>query len=112
LGGVYWGTGRNFAFFRGGCGLGWGGGSGGAGGGKAELRTATGVARGFHGFGQNQEQKPHHVGYGGVVLGGNLPRLAIEFGLDGHGDVSDGSHGFGFLRRGEFALLIVCAKGG
>ena len=116
--GVYWSTGRNFALFRGGTGLGQGGGPGcevGAVGGKAELRTATWVARGFHGFGQNQEQEPHHVGYRGVVLGGNLPRLVVELGVDGYSDVSDGSRRFSWfwvLRRWEFALLIACANGG
>ena len=34
------------------------------------------------------------------------------FGFDGYGDVSDGSHGPALQRPQDFALLVVCAKGG
>jgi len=119
--GVYRRTGRNLSFFRGGVGRERGSvrgrdgergrGAGCASGGQAKLRPSAGVARGLDRFRLDQEQKPYHVGYGGVVVGGNLSRLAVEFGVDGYGDVSDGSHGPAFERRQEFALLIVCAKG-
>jgi hypothetical protein len=62
-------------------------------------------------FGQGQEQKPYHIGYGGVVIGSNLPRLTVKLGFDGYGDVSDGSHGAALQRLRNFALLVVCAKG-
>jgi len=123
---VYRRTGRNFAFFRGGGGginflvnsgrVRSGDGRRGRGaccasGGQGKLRPAAGVARGLHRFRQDKEQKLYYVGYGGVVVGRNLPRLAVEFGFDSYGDVSDGSHGPAFERRQEFALLVVCAKG-
>jgi len=60
-----------------------------------------GIARGLDRFRQNQEQKPYHVGDGGVVVGRNLPRLAVEFGVDGYSDVSDSSHGLAFERRSK-----------
>jgi hypothetical protein len=53
---------------------------------------------------------PHPIGNGGVVFGGNPARLAVEFGADGDGDVSDGSHGPALLKN--FALLAVCAMEG
>jgi len=70
-----------------------------ASGSPAKLGSAAGVARVLDRFRQNQEQKPYHVGHGGVVVGRNLPGLAVEFGIDGYGDVSDGSHGLAFERR-------------
>jgi len=51
-----------------------------ASGGQAKLRPAAGIARGLDRFRQDQEQKPYHVGHGGVVVGRNLARLAVEFG--------------------------------
>lgn len=60
----------------------------------AELRAAAGDARGLQRFRKNPEQVPHHAGDGGVVFGSEAPSLAVEFGIDGNGDVSDGSHGF------------------
>jgi hypothetical protein len=70
------------------------------------LGPTAGVARGCYRFGQGQEQKPYHVGYGGVVVGGNPARLAVELGFDGYGDVSDGSHGQA-LQRGSGILLCL-----
>ena len=104
LTGIYRRTGRNFAFFRGGGrgGQGRSSGAGSAGGGQAKLRPATGVTRGLHRFRQGNEQEPYHVGHGGVVVGGNPARLAVELGFDGYGDVSDGSHGPAFPRAQEF----------
>jgi hypothetical protein len=72
------------------------------------LRPATGVARILHRFGQGQEQKPHHVGYGGIVVGGNPARLAVELGFDGYGDVSDGSHGAALQRCSGISLYLQC----
>jgi len=37
---------------------------------------------------------------------------AVVIGLDGYGDVSEGSHGSALQRPREFNLLVVCAKGG
>jgi len=118
LTGIYRRTGRNFAFFRGGdgrirgrgCGRGRGSGVGSAGGGRAKLGPATGVTRGLHRFGQDQEQKPHHVGYGGVVVGGNPARLAVELGFDGYGDVSDGTQGEAPQRCSAISLYWQCAS--
>jgi hypothetical protein len=73
------------------------------------LRAAAGVARGLHRFGQDQEQKPHHVSDGGVVVGGNLPRLAVEFWFDGYGDISDGSHGLVLRRFSGISFYLECA---
>jgi len=73
-----------------GCGRGRSGGEGDC---PAKLRPTSGVERGLHGFGQGQKQEPYHIGYSGVVFGGNPARLAVELGGDGDGDVSDGSHG-------------------
>jgi hypothetical protein len=67
----------------------------------------AGVARGLHGFGQDQVQIPHHIGYGCVVSDGNPARLAVEFGVGGNGDVSDGFHGPALLKNS--ALLAVFA---
>src|ERR1039458_707554 len=118
LTGIYRRTGRNFAFFRGGGGRvrgrgrgrGQGSGAGGTGGGQAELRGAAGVARGLHRVGKGQEQKPHHVGDGGVVVGGNPARLAVELGFDGYGDVSDGSHGAALPKCSGISLYWQCAS--
>jgi hypothetical protein len=74
------------------------------------LRAAAGVARGLHRFGQDQEQKPYHVGYGGVVVGRNPPRLAVEFGFDGYGDVSDGTHGAALQMYSGILLYWQCAS--
>jgi hypothetical protein len=49
-------------------------------------------------------------GCGRGLSGGNPTRLAVEFGVDGDGDVSDGSHGHALLKN--FALLAVCAMEG
>ena len=113
LTGIYRRTGRNFAFFRGGggrvrgrgCGRGRGSGAVAAVDGQAKLRGAPRVARGLHRVGKGQEQKPHHVGDGGVVVGGNPARLAVELGFDGYGDVSDGSHGPALPRAQEFRSI-------
>jgi hypothetical protein len=83
------------------------------------LRPAAGVTRGLHRFGQGQEQKPYHVGDGGVVVGRNPARLAVELGFDGYGDVSDGTHGQALLRAQEFRSIgsvhhrrvIICKTG-
>ena len=119
--GIYRRTERNFAFSRGGggrvdgrgCGRGQGSGAGsavGAVGGQAKLRSAAGVARGLHRFGQGNEQEPYHIGYGGVVVGGNPARLAVELGFDGYGDVSDGSHGPALPRCSGISLYWQCAS--
>src|ERR1039458_2096207 len=118
LTGIYRRTGRNFAFFRGGggrvrgrgCGRGRGSGAVAAVDGQAKLRGAPRVARGLHRVGKGQEQKPHHVGYGGVVVGGNPPRLAVELGFDGYGDVSDGTHGQALPRCSGISLYWQCAS--
>jgi len=119
LAGIYRNTGRYFAFYRGGGGgkrgrgRGRGRGSGEvtAVGGQAKLRAATGEARGLHRFGQDQKQKPYHIGYGGVVVGRNLPRLAVEFGIDGYSDVSEDSHGHALQKCSGISLyLVVCIK--
>jgi hypothetical protein len=67
--------------------------AGGAGSSDAELRPATGVARSLERLGHDQEQKPHHVGDGGVVFGRKVAGLAVELGIDGYGYVSYFSHG-------------------
>ena len=93
LTGLYRLTGRIFDFFRGGggtvdgrgCGRGRSGSEGDC---PAKLRPTTGAERGLYGIGQGKKQKPHHIGYGGVVFDGNPARLAVEFGVDGDGDVS------------------------
>jgi len=41
--------------------------------------------------------------------GGNLPRLAVEFGFDGYGDLSDGSHGRVLQRGTRISLYLECA---
>jgi hypothetical protein len=81
--------------------------------GVAELRPATGVARGFERLGHDQEQKPHHIGDGGIVFGREVARLAVELGIDGYGDVPYFSHGAKLRRRSlGFRLFGLCAGGG
>ena len=77
------------------------------------MRATARVASGLHRFWKDQEQKPYHVGYGGIVIGCNLSRLAVEFGIDCYGDVSDGSHGPAFQNNfGINVVLLSALKGG
>jgi hypothetical protein len=73
----------------------------GVGSGDAELRPATGVAGGFERLGHGQEQKPHHVGDGGVVFDRKAPGLAVKLRIDGYGDVPYVSHGGSRDQRSE-----------
>jgi hypothetical protein len=60
------------------------------------LRAADGKARSFQSYGHGFEQIGDQCSYGGVVLYRKHSRLAVEFGSDGYGDISDRSHGFSF----------------
>ena len=69
----------------------------------AKSRSATRETGGLEGVGQLREQIPHHPGHGGVVLGREHARLAVEAFGDGYGDVAYGWHGFAFPGRGVSA---------
>ena len=106
--GVYRRTGRSSVFFweRGAGGVdvrgcGWGRGRG-ARCCQAKLWAAARIARGLHRFGEGQEQKPNHVGHGGVVVSSNFSRLAVKLRFDGYGDVSDGTHGAALQKDQDF----------
>jgi hypothetical protein len=64
---------------------------------EGRFRTADRVTGALQSIGKSLKQISHHSGYGGVILSGELSRLAIELWGDGYGDVSDVSHGLAFL---------------